>query len=171
MNIVLETKRLLLIRPTEHYITSLFQLHADPRTNVYNPTGPQKDIGETKEMLTEWLAHWGQHDFGYCLMIEKETKEMIGMCGLRYKILDDNVVLNLAYRLSPEYARKHYTKEACQALIQHVREVQHIDNRIVVHTKVDNIPSIQTAKSIGFYRDEQYDNFEAVGDIYLFEQN
>lgn len=169
MNIVLETKRLLLIRPTEDYLTALYQLHADPRTNVYNPAGPHREISETKEMLNEWIKHWLAYDFGYCLMIEKESKVMIGMCGLRYKRLDGNVVLNLAYRLSPEYGRKGYTKEACLALIQYIKKVQHIDNRIVAHTKADNIPSIRTAKSLGFLRETQYDNFEASGDVYLFE--
>ncbi|MCG7338076.1 GNAT family N-acetyltransferase [Staphylococcus sp. ACRSN] len=169
MNIVLETKRLFLIRPTEYYLEELYQLHADPKTNLYNPAGPQKEIDETKEMLNEWQTHWSQYDFGYCLMIEKESETMIGMCGLKYKTLDGNIVLNLAYRLSPKYARKGYTKEACQALIQYIKKVQRIDNRIVAHTKINNIPSIQTAKSLGFSRDEQYDNFEATGDVYLFE--
>lgn len=168
-NFIIETDRLYLVRPSHEYLKELHNIHSDPRTNIYNPAGPHMHMNETAEMLDDWMAHWLQHQFGYCLMIEKQSNQMIGMCGLKYKHLQDNVYLNLAYRLNPNFTKQGYTKEACNAIIHYVKNGIKIENRILARTKYNNIASIMTAQSLGFKIDEQFNNYEEPGDVYLFE--
>lgn len=168
-NFILETDRLYLVRPSHEYLKELHNIHSDPRTNIYNPAGPHLHINETMEMLDTWMAHWLQHRFGYSLMIEKQSSQMIGMCGLTYKNLQDNTYLNLAYRLSPDYTKRGYTKEACNAMMNYVKNDIKIENQILARTKYNNIASIMTAQSLGFKVNEQFNDFEEAGDVYLFE--
>jgi len=102
-------------------------------------------------------------------MIEKASGQMVGMCGLTYKSMLGETYLNLAYRLNPEYARKGFTKEACLAIIEYVKEDIQVNHQILVRTKKDNFPSIMTAQSLGFEKISSYNNYEEMGDIYLFE--
>ncbi|MGO3048697.1 hypothetical protein CD110_02005 [Staphylococcus casei] len=168
-NFIIETERLFLIRPSHYYLEKLHQLHANPKTNLYNPDGPHQSIEETEAMLESWMNHWLRYSFGYCLMIEKKTGEMLGICGLSYKQLNGETYLNLAYRLETQHTRKGYTKEACKAVIKNVKIATKVNNKILVRTKTNNLPSIKTAESFGFVRDSHYDDFESYDDIYFFE--
>lgn len=168
-NFIIETDRLYLVRPSHEYLVDLYNLHSDPRTNVYNPAGPHQSIEETEEMLKSWIEHWFKYRFGYALMIEKGSGKMIGMCGLTYKTMLGETYLNLAYRLNPDFARKGYTKESCLAVIEYVKEDIQVSNKILVRTKKDNRASIMTAQSLGFEEISSYNNYEEMGDVYLFE--
>lgn len=168
-NFIIVTELLYLVRPSQEYLTDLHSLHSDPRTNIYNPAGPHQSIEETEEMLKSWIEHWFKYRFGYALMIEKASGQMVGMCGLTYKSMLGETYLNLAYRLNPEYARKGFTKEACLAIIDYVKEDIQVNHQILVRTKKDNFPSIMTAQSLGFEKISSYNNYEEMGDIYLFE--
>lgn len=168
-NFIIETDRLYLVRPSHEYLVDLYNLHSDPRTNVYNPAGPHQSIEETEEMLKSWIEHWFKYRFGYALMIEKGSGKMIGMCGLTYKTMLGETYLNLAYRLNLNFARKGYTKESCLAVIEYVKEDIQVSNQILVRTKKDNRPSIMTAQSLGFEEISSYNNYEEMGDVYLFE--
>ncbi|WP_086428423.1 GNAT family N-acetyltransferase [Staphylococcus cornubiensis] len=168
MKIEIETKNLYLMKPSYKYLNDLYKIHSDSRTNLHNPNGPHTNLKQTKIMLDSWIEHWNEYGFGYFLVLTKNFT-LVGVCGVRYKKINNNKYLNLYYRISPDFMRRGYTKEACRAIINYV-ECNKINKniKILARTKRENKPSIKTALSLGFCYDSSFDNLENDNDRYFF---
>lgn len=167
----LVTDRLVLRKPEYDDIDELYRIHSDPETNKYNPSGPHKNIEETKEMIHSWIQHWDEYGFGYWIIVNKESNEIMGICGLRKSKLKNSEVFNLAYRIESASWKKGFIKEAAKASIQYILQDIDPDALIMARTKYNNIPSINTAKSLGFVMESKLDDYEEKGDVYLFNKD
>ena len=87
--------------PSADDLDDVFRIHGDPRTNLHNPAGPDRDLDASGARLAEWLEHWDRHGFGYWV-VEDDDGAVIGFSGVRHEIWQGRPVLNLYYRFAPE---------------------------------------------------------------------
>lgn len=74
--------RLRLRRPTPDDLEVVHAIHSDPRTNIHNPAGRDRDRRASQARLTEWLEHWDEHGFGYQVVeLTEQPMSVIGFTG------------------------------------------------------------------------------------------
>ncbi|MCQ9209393.1 GNAT family N-acetyltransferase [Granulicatella seriolae] len=167
----LETERLIIRLPKQDDFEILYKIHANPQTNVYNPSGPVKDMDEFQKTFDEWLTHHEKHRFGYYSLIDKEDNKVFGTCGLKFVLIKGVEFLNVYYRIDPSKSRRGFVKEAASAIIENV--LAELDNnyQVVALTLDQNIPSRKTAESLGLVHNPELDNYEGKGNVYYFSNN
>lgn len=156
------------LRPVQ--LTDLEELYAlsrMPEVNLFNPSGPDRSIDEARERLEDWLRDWETDGIGYCTARMLESDAYVGYVGLAARTFRDEHVLNLAYRIRPEFQGSGLVTEACRALIEAARP-RWSGHRIRVLTKQDNTPSIAVATRLGFTHAPDLDDTPDPGDINLF---
>jgi RimJ/RimL family protein N-acetyltransferase len=95
------TERLLLRPAAATDLESVFAIHGDPRTSLFNPAGPHRDLDESRAMLDSWLAHWDRHGFGHwAVATQDEPGRVIGVGGINVRSYNGDMRHNLGYRLA-----------------------------------------------------------------------
>jgi len=142
---VLTTERLVLrrLRPTD--LDAVFAIHADPRTNAFNPRGPDRTLDDARERLAGWIAHWDEHGFGYWAIERRDQPGVIGVGGVQLR----DGVLNLYYRFAVEAWGHGFATEMAEAARGFARQD---GRRLVALIRPDNAPSIKVAERIGLRR-------------------
>lgn len=110
--------------------------------------------------------HYEVFEFGFWAVEEKKSGNLAGVVGFRIpqddvegdvecyllsmddeNILDDT--LELGYHIFPEYRRKGYAKEACQAAVEYAEE-EFGTVQFIARIGKENIVSKKVAESLGF---------------------
>lgn len=149
---MIQTKRLTLRKPRPTDALDVFVIHGDPRTNQYNPAGPDTSIDVSQGRLDGWLKNWEEDGIGY--FVVENMGLTVGFAGVRHADAADwgekaEPVLNLYYRFAPEAQGHGFAGEAVRAVLDYAAE-QRPDRPVVVITKPTNMPSIGLAKHLGF---------------------
>lgn len=144
----IESKRLVLRRPLEDDLNDVFEVHGDPQTNIFNPSGPHPNIDKSKQLLDEWLAHWQYNEFGYWTVIAKETSQIIGFGGFKIEEVESEPILHLYYRFRLSAWGSGYASEMSQAAIDHIK-LQCPGTSIHAIINPENSPSIKVAERLG----------------------
>ncbi len=145
-----EDDPLVLRQPASADVQALFEIHADPRTNRFNPGGPMQSVQAARQLLDTVCTHWSEHGFGYWVVALREAPaEVIGIGGLTEKSVPGFDGLNLYYRFRPEaWGRGLATRMAEQAIgfadvaLKRRREV-------FARVRPDNLPSIRVLQRAG----------------------
>lgn len=113
------SEHLLLRAPCESDLDSLYEVHADPATNRFNPAGPMASRAEAEARLQEWLAHWRKHGFGYwAIEAQAQPGLVLGFGGLMHKPIDGQQGLNLYFRFRPQAWGQGYASEMALAALE-----------------------------------------------------
>lgn len=106
----LQTARLIL-RPFAIADAPIFHqaIYSDPLVMRYLPGGVPRSLERTLESINYFLNHWEAHGYGGWAVIERETGEFIGQCGLN--CLTDNEP-EIFYALAQKYWGKGIAAEA-----------------------------------------------------------
>lgn len=103
LNIILETKRLLLRRFVINDLDGLFEFYSDPEVVKYIPDAP-RNYEETKEELGWFMnGHPRFPELGLWATLYKETGNFIGRCGLLPWTIDRRNEVEVAFAFSKEY--------------------------------------------------------------------
>lgn len=171
MKTELITERLCLSMPVIEDLENLYQLSSRPEVNLFNPHGPDQSIDQTKETLEYWInADWKGGGVGYYMVRERGSHAYIGYVGVAMRKFYGMNMLNLAYRIHPEFQGKGFVVEACRDVIAEAKKT--FPNRVIrVLTKNNNAPSIGVAKKLGFIHNAKFDNDPEEGDVSLFDMD
>lgn len=102
---------------------------------------------EAKDYVIQLISHWEQYDFGVWLLVNRNTGELLGHCGLRK--IDETGEIEIMYLLDPEYWGNGYASEAAKASIQYAKEMMNV-KRIIARVKVANENSKKLLRNLGF---------------------
>lgn len=136
--------------PTSEDLSQVLRVHGDPRTNAYNPAGPD-DEEASRARLAGWIDHWQRYGFGYEVIEEGSSGAVLGMAGVRHERWFDVPVLNLYYRLAPEAWGKGIATAAGQRALETAAHVAP-NLPVLARTRPANLPSQRTAAKIGLER-------------------
>jgi [ribosomal protein S5]-alanine N-acetyltransferase len=142
----LETERLVL-RPME--VGDAEELHAvysDPSTFEYISLGPARAIEETLERIAVKSAHQTRHGFALWSVVERDSRRVIGDCGLQ--MLEGGPDVELGYKLGSAYRGRGYATEAGRAWLERGFGELGLD-RIVAVTAPDNRASRRVMEKLG----------------------
>lgn len=144
--------RLAVRRPTLEDLDVVFALHADPRTNVHNPAGPDPDRAASAARLQSWLDHWDEHGFGYWL-VERlgDAREVVGVTGVQHSTWLEQPVLNLYYRYAVEHWGRGYATAGARHAVAWARR-HRPGLPVLAYTTPDNLGSQRTARAAGLVR-------------------
>jgi len=116
-NITLETTRLQMRPITIADTNALFRLYGDQKVMVSRKIGTLNRAKSDAE-LELLLNHWHRHGYGIFAVIEKESGQFIGECGLR-EIARDKDGIEISYGLFPSHWGKGYATEAATAMLDY----------------------------------------------------
>lgn len=160
MNIIIETKRLLLRTFTMEDAPLLYELNLDPEVTRY--TGDTiKDIEHGRQVLEQTiLPQYALYNHGRWAIHLKPGLEFIGWCGLKF--VSERNEVDLGYRLVRTAWGKGYATEAAHACIRYGFGKLHL-NRIIGRAMPGNIASLKVLENCGmsFIREEVIDGHPA----------
>jgi RimJ/RimL family protein N-acetyltransferase len=161
------TGRLLLRRVQESDVEAVFTLHAAPETNRFHPSKTLRSMDAARELLALWLGDWARHGMGYWAVERLDAPgTVVGFGGVRRKELEDQAVLNLAYRFSPQSWGSGYATEMARVALALARK--HVpDLPVVAIIHVENAPSLRVAERLGMQRARLMDYEGAPTAVYL----
>lgn len=146
MNIIIETKRLLLRTFTENDAHLIYDLNLDPDVTCYTHD-PVKDMANAAEILEKViLPQYALYNHGRWAVLVKPELKFIGWCGLKYRAELNEI--DLGYRFKKESWGKGYATEAAYASIKYGFEKLGLQ-RIVGRADVDNIGSWKVLEKCG----------------------
>jgi RimJ/RimL family protein N-acetyltransferase len=160
------TERLALRRPVPSDVDAIFAIHHDPRASAHNPSDALATRGEAEALFSRWDEHWRVHGYGYWVVRDRESPDVLGFCGLKNMRLHDRRVLNLFYRLAPSAWGQGIASEAATAAVDWART--HLpDEPIIARVRPDNVASARVALRAGLVRAEHldgpgYDGFDLI---------
>ncbi len=151
------TQRLLLRAVRESDVDAVFTLHSDPETNRFSLTGAMRTRDEARHRTALWREDWAQRDVGYWVVERRDTPgDVVGFGGLRYKVLEGLLVLNLAYRFAPHtWGSGFATEMARTALELAKRHLPEVPVVAIIHP--ENVASVRVAERLGMRLDRLVD--------------
>lgn len=160
---VVHTARMVLTRVTADDLDAVHEIHADPRTSVYHPSGPVTDLESSRAMLELWLADWDERGLGYWAARRPGESRVLGFGGLRRAMLDGREVLNLYYRFRPSAWGHGYALELAQAALAVGKGL----GTVVAVIRDINEPSHRVAERAGMRKDRTIPYGGVPSDVYV----
>lgn len=149
MTTILETERLALRTWTPEDAHAGFAIWSDPEVMRYIGTGqPNADVEQTRAWLGRMIAHQQKHGFCFWAVVEKESNQLIGSCGLAYQ-LDGGTPIEFGYTLARTHWGRGLATEAAGACLSYI-----FDNlpltEIAASVDSRNVASQRVLEKIGF---------------------
>lgn len=120
MNIVLETKRLVLKPISLTDLDDLLALRSDPEVMRYAGDGSIHTREKVQDFIQCGRAYYEQYGLDFFSVFEKETGDFVGQAGLFHFCFNvQQSEIELAYRLHKKYWGRGYATELGKALIEY----------------------------------------------------
>lgn len=154
--ITLETPRLHLRQFMPEDALVFFLLNADEEVIRYTGDRAFRSVGESLALI-EGYRQYADYGLGRLVMIEKSSGEVIGWCGLKYLVEENEV--DIGYRIFKRFWNQGFTTEAAQACLKFGFQVKGL-NSIIGRANASNIASIKVFDKLGmtFEKDDNLDN-------------
>jgi [ribosomal protein S5]-alanine N-acetyltransferase len=158
MDLIIETKRLILREFLHYDAETLFEMDKNPEVHKYLWNKPLTDIEEVHDYIKLVRQQYLDNNIGRFVVVLKETKEVIGWAGIKFNTQMVNNKINfydIGYRLNEKFWGEGYASEASFAWLDYGFNVMKIKlMEAAAHTK--NIASNRVLQKIGMKMTEQY---------------
>ena len=155
--IILETERLFLRGMNTDDFEALYKVLADRDIMQHYPyTFDEKRVNDWIERN---MNRHHENVFGLWAVCLKDTREMIGDCGLTLQNIEGKMLPEIGYHIRADYQRECYAKEAATA----VRDWAFANTdypALYSYCKYTNVGSYKTAESIGMHFEKEYPDSE-----------
>lgn len=149
MTIILETERLTLRTWSLMDAEEGFRIWSDPEVMRYIGTGqPYADVEQARGLLGRMIAHQDKHGFCYWAVVDKESGELIGSCGMAHH-LDGGPEIDFGYTLARSRWGQGYATEAAAAALRYALEILRLPE-IIASVDSRNLASRRVLEKIGF---------------------
>jgi ribosomal-protein-alanine N-acetyltransferase len=147
MDKLLETKRLVL-RPFETSDAEVaFGWFGDPVVMQFSPAGPDTNLEQTAQRLSNYERHQNEHGFSKWIVIDRSSGLAIGDSGLL--VMEEYGWIDLGYRFEETSWGKGFATEVASAWVRVAFERFHMDLLgAFVHPK--NLASVRVLEKLRF---------------------
>lgn len=142
---ITQTKRLYLREFQLTDASNLYLLNADPDVIRFTGDPAFKDIEDAKSFIANY-KDYKEHKVGRWAVINTETDEFLGWCGLKYTPKTNEY--DIGFRFFQKYWNKGYATESSLACLQLGFKKFNL-SKIVGRAMKDNIGSIKVLEKIG----------------------
>lgn len=147
-SLTIETERLILRPFTPNDLHDFSLICADPEVMRFIGLGKTLDKETVEQQMMSWIASYQEHGFGLLAVTLKDTKRLIGFCGLLPQTVDGKSYLELGYRLERDSWNKGIATEAAKSIKNDARQRLKIPYLIsIIH--FENFASKNVAQKIG----------------------
>jgi [ribosomal protein S5]-alanine N-acetyltransferase len=147
-----ETKRLLFRRITEHDFEIWLEFCKYPDSLKYIFSQEQLKVEDPIERCRMWfnrVFHRYENGLGGMnALVDKQTGEFVGQCGLLIQTIDDIEELEIGYSIMPSYRGKGFASEAANRCKEFAFENDYTTSLISVIVP-ENLDSIKVAMNNG----------------------
>ncbi|MCU7934893.1 MAG: GNAT family N-acetyltransferase [Candidatus Thiodiazotropha sp. (ex Dulcina madagascariensis)] len=149
----------MLIRPLSlDDLPVLTSILSDPEVMKYSVRGICNDAATRK--FIEWcLSCYTSHGVGPWALVDKESSDLIGFCGVGPEVVGDVEEINLGYRLARQYWGRGLASESAGAVLTYAFCQKQLES-VVVIIEPEHIASMRVAEKAGF---SHYQNVEFHG--------
>ncbi|MCE8019296.1 GNAT family N-acetyltransferase [Halomonas sp. MCCC 1A11036] len=148
----LETPRLFLRPLATSDLPELAAILADPEVMRYSLRGVCDEMA-TRVFLDWCFDCYINHRTGPLALVDRNSGEFVGFCGVSPERVKGSAVLSLGYRLARRYWGQGLATEAATAALAHAFEERCFDS-IVAIVEPTHIASLRVAEKVGFERFE-----------------
>ena len=151
-----ETKRLILRRFTETKadLEAVFALRSDAEMMRY--IREPQNRAESRNWLKLISSRWETEKIGFCAVIEKASKRIIGWCGL-WRLLETGET-EIGYAIAKEFWGKGYATEAAEKFLEYGFSELNL-KKIVAVAREENTGSRRVMEKLGM-------EFDYIGEFY-----
>ncbi len=148
MVFICETERVL-IRPLSlNDLSSVTEILGDPEVMKHSVRGVCDEAAARK--FIEWcLSCYKSHGVGPWALVEKESLDLIGFCGVGPERVGDTEEINLGYRLARRFWGAGLATESACAALAYAFEVKAFRS-VVVMIEPEHVASMRVAEKAGF---------------------
>lgn len=147
MPLPLETERLIIRELTIEDLEDFHAVFGDEEVMARIPSGVSRDLDHSAERLKWLIEHQGAHGFSLWAIVEKETGEFVGDCGLLL-VEGKGPDVELAYHLARSRWGRGYGGEAAAACIEYGLDELELE-RIVALAEPTHFVSRRVMEKIG----------------------
>jgi len=146
MQIIFETRRLILGQFTEDDARLILDLNSDPEIVKYVHEPVLTTDDQAKKIIADIILPQYKNNLGRWATYTKSNNEFIGWCGLKY--LADKDEIDLGYRFKKNAWGKGYATEAAKHTLDH--GFNNLDLKLIIgRAHIENMASIKVLEKIG----------------------
>ncbi|MBS0629379.1 MAG: GNAT family N-acetyltransferase [Verrucomicrobia bacterium] len=160
---ILKTIRLIIREFTQEDIDALASLLGNQQVMEFSVAGPLSKEQTQEYLMQRILPHYANHGFGLWAVVYEG--EVIGYAGLLSQLIDGENLVELGYRLIPQYWGRGLASEAASAIAHYGFEKLKL-NKIISIIEAKNGRSISVAKRLGMHYWKDADFHGKVTQIY-----
>lgn len=163
----LETERTILRRLTKEDANNFYALNLDEEVLKYTGDKPFENLQASIDFLTGY-DQYDKYGVGRLTVIDKETSEFIGWCGLKFS--QDKNEYDIGFRFYRNYWNKGFATETAKKCLD-IGFTELKIEKIVGRAMKENIRSIKVLEKIGMTYKENFDFGGQEGVIYEVTSN
>lgn len=148
-----ETKRLFFRKLETSDFDTWLPFHKDPRSTEFWDGLPNDPIAACQHWFDKALHRYDNNLGGMNVLIDKQTKEFIGQCGLLIQTIDGIKEIEIGYSILPKHWKKGYATEAAQKCKAYAIE-HNLAKSLISTIQIANIPSQKVAVNNGMHLDK-----------------
>ena len=151
----LESLRLITRHLTLEDINIWSEYFKDKEAIRYIPDfGFNSDFDKAQHMIEKQLARYKEKRFGLQVLLNKKTKEFIGLCGLLTQEVDGQKEIEVGYHLFKKYWGQGYATEAAKLFIDYAFKNK-VSTSVISVIDTGNIKSQRVAEKNGLTIEKQ----------------
>ena len=128
---------------------------------------PDNPLPAAERFLAKQFVRYNERTFGLQALIEKQTGDFIGLCGLLLQTVDGKHELEVGYQILPRCWGKGYATEAARMFMDYAAENK-LNYSIISVIDVGNIASEKVAEKNGLTREKRI-NYQGL-DVWVYRK-
>lgn len=134
-------------------LDALAAIWANPEVTRFLPSrGVPISRENTEKSLHSFVEHWQQRGYGIWAIVEDDSSQMVGYCGLRY--LDELNEVEVLYGLAQDYWGRGITTQAAKASISYGFNTANLD-KVIAMALPENQASRRVIEKAGLNYEKQ----------------
>ncbi len=143
-----ETPRLIGRQLSRQDLPELTKILSDPEVMKYSVRGVC-DENATRDFIAWCLECYESHGIGPWALVEKDSNDLVGFCGVGPEMVDGIEEANLGYRLARKYWNQGLASEAAKGVLDYAFGRRQLAT-VVVIIEPEHVASLRVAENAGF---------------------